>query len=40
MLTIHQDREYLLKALDLGAIGYIPKHSDSKVLVEAVRSVS
>jgi DNA-binding NarL/FixJ family response regulator len=39
MLTIHQDREYLLKALDLGAMGYILKHSDSKVLVEAVRSV-
>ena len=34
MLTIHQDREYLLKALDLGAMGYILKHSDSKVLLK------
>ncbi len=39
MLTIHQDREYLLKALELGAIGYILKDADSKVLIEAVRSV-
>lgn len=39
ILTIHQDREYLLKALELGALGYILKDADSKVLVEAVRSV-
>ena len=40
MLTIHNDREYLLKALELGALGYILKDSDSKVLIDAVRSVS
>ncbi len=40
MLTIHQDREYLLKALELGALGYILKDADSKVLIEAVRSVN
>lgn len=39
MLTIHQDREYLIKALDLGAMGYILKDAESKVLIEAVRSV-
>lgn len=39
MLTIHQDREYLIKALDLGAVGYILKDAESKVLIEAVRSV-
>lgn len=39
MLTIHQDREYLIKAMDVGAMGYILKDSDSRVLVEAVRSV-
>lgn len=39
MLTIHQDREYLLKALELGALGYILKDADSKVLIESVRSV-
>lgn len=39
VLTIHQDREYLLRALDLGAMGYICKDADSKVLVEAIRSV-
>lgn len=40
ILTFHQDRDYLLKALELGAMGYILKDADSKVLVEAVRSVS
>lgn len=39
MLTIHQDREYLLKALELGALGYILKDADASALVEAVRSV-
>ena len=39
MLTFHQDREYLLKALELGALGYILKDADSKVLIDAVRSV-
>lgn len=39
MLTIHHDREYLLRSLDLGAMGYILKDADSRVLVEAVRSV-
>jgi DNA-binding NarL/FixJ family response regulator len=39
MLTIHQDRHYLLKALELGAMGYILKDAEAAVLVDAVRSV-
>lgn len=39
MLTIHQDRQYLLKALELGALGYILKDAEAKVLIDAVRSV-
>lgn len=40
MLTIHQDREYLFKALDLGAMGYVLKDAESRVLVEAIRTVN
>ncbi len=39
MLTIHQDREYLMRALELGAIGYILKDADAKVLIDSVRCV-
>ncbi len=39
MLTIHQDRQYLLKALELGALGYILKDAEAAVLIDAVRSV-
>jgi two-component system response regulator DegU len=39
MLTIHQDREYLFKALELGAMGYVLKDAEAKVLIESVRSV-
>lgn len=39
MLTIHQDREYLFKALDLGAMGYVLKDAESRVLIEAIRTV-
>lgn len=40
MLTIHSDREYLFKALDSGALGYVLKDAESRVLVEAIRTVS
>ncbi len=40
MLTIHQDREYLIKTIQLGAEGYVLKDADSKILVEAIRSVN
>jgi two-component system response regulator DegU len=39
MLTIHQDREYLIKTLQLGVKGYVLKDADSAVLIQAVRSV-
>lgn len=39
ILTIHEDKEYLLKALDLGAMGYVLKDAESKVLIEAVHTV-
>lgn len=39
MLTIHQDREYLFKALESGAMGYVLKDAEAKVLIESVRSV-
>lgn len=37
MLTIHEDREYLLETMQLGAIGYILKDSDSASLYKAIR---
>ncbi len=40
MLTIHQDREYLLRALELGALGYILKDAEASALIEAIRSVN
>lgn len=39
VLTIHQDREYLFKTLQMGADGYVLKDAESIVLVEAIRSV-
>lgn len=38
MLTIHHDRQYLLKALELGALGYILKDAEAAVLIDAVRN--
>ena len=40
MLTIHQDKEYLLRALELGALGYILKDAEASALIEAIRSVN
>ncbi|MDP4092187.1 MAG: response regulator transcription factor [Bacillota bacterium] len=39
VLTIHQDREYLFKTLQMGAEGYVLKDAEPEVLVEAIRSV-
>lgn len=39
MLTIHQDKEYLFKALKIGAEGYILKDAEADVLIEAIRTV-
>ncbi len=40
VLTIHQDREYLFKTLQLGAEGYVLKDAESSVLIEAIRTVA
>ncbi len=39
VLTIHEDREYLFKTLQMGAEGYVLKDAETDVLVEAIRSV-
>ena len=37
ILTLHEDREYLLETLQIGATGYILKDSDSATLYKAIR---
>lgn len=39
VLTIHQDREYLFKTLQMGAEGYVLKDAETDVLIEAIRNV-
>ena len=40
MLTIHDDREYLLELIKLGISGYVLKDIEPQGLIEAVRSAS
>ncbi len=40
VLTIHQDREYLFKTLQMGAEGYVLKDAEPSVLIEAIRTVN
>jgi len=40
VLTLHQDREYLFKTLQLGCEGYVLKDAESCVLIEAIRNVN
>lgn len=40
MLTIHNEVEYLLKAVDIGCNGYVLKDSDSAMLKKAITSVN
>lgn len=40
VLTIHEDREYLFKTLQMGAEGYVLKDAEPSVLVEAIRNVN
>ena len=40
VLTIHEDREYLIKPLQMGAEGYVLKDADPDVLIEAIRNVN
>lgn len=39
MLTVHNEIDYLIKAIDLGVEGYLLKDSDSKELIRAVHCV-
>lgn len=39
MLTIHNEVDYLLKAVDIGCDGYILKNSDVNLLKKAINSV-
>jgi len=39
VLTIHQDREYLVKTVQMGAEGYILKDAEASVLIDAIRTV-
>ncbi|HHV98145.1 MAG TPA: response regulator transcription factor [Clostridiaceae bacterium] len=39
VLTIHEDREYLFKTLQLGAEGYVLKDAEPSMLVDAIRNV-
>jgi DNA-binding NarL/FixJ family response regulator len=39
VLTLHQDREYLFKTLQMGCEGYVLKDAESTVLIEAIRRV-
>lgn len=39
VLTIHEDREYLFKTLQMGAEGYVLKDAEPTVLIEAIRNV-
>lgn len=40
VLTIHEDREYLFKTLQMGAQGYVLKDAEPSVLIDAIRNVS
>lgn len=39
VLTIHEEKEYLFKTLQMGAEGYVLKDAEPSVLIEAIRSV-
>jgi two-component system, NarL family, response regulator DegU len=39
VLTIHEDREYLFKTIQMGAEGYVLKDAEPSVLIEAIRNV-
>jgi len=39
VLTIHEDREYLIKTIQMGAEGYVLKDAEPQVLIDAIRNV-
>ena len=40
LLTIHNEIEYLYKAVEIGVEGYVLKDSESDVLIKAIRSIN
>ena len=40
ILTIHEDREYLMETMQMGAAGYMLKDSDAASLYKAIRSAA
>jgi len=40
VLTIHEDKEYLLEAIKMGAAGYVLKDAEADHLIEAIRDVN
>ena len=40
ILTIHEDKEYILKTLKLGANGYMLKDSNADSLIKGIRDVA
>ncbi len=40
MLTVHNEIEYLIKAIDIGIDGYILKDADSKELIRAIHIIN
>ncbi|MFU0801454.1 MAG: Stage 0 sporulation A-like protein [Xylanivirga thermophila] len=40
VLTIHEDKEYLIEAIKMGAKGYVMKDAEAEHLIQAVRDVS
>lgn len=39
ILSMHQDQAYILKAYEVGAMGYLPKNSDELELVQAIKNI-
>ncbi len=39
LLTVHDDREYLFRALEVGASGYVLKEAEAQALVMAIQAV-
>ena len=39
-LTVHEDRAYLRKLIEVGAVGYVLKRSAAKVLLHAIQAVA
>lgn len=39
VLTVHEDREYLFKTIQMGAEGYVLKDAEPNVLIDAIRNV-